>query len=39
MLEHANMSEMAESFIRAIDSDLITADDFPGIARGVAQEI
>jgi len=27
-LEHANMSEMAESFIRAIDSDLITADDF-----------
>jgi hypothetical protein len=27
-LEHANMSAMAESFIRAIDSDLITADDF-----------
>jgi formate dehydrogenase maturation protein FdhE len=27
-LEHANMSEMAESFIRAIDGDLITADDF-----------
>lgn len=28
VLEHANMSEMAESFIRAIASDLITADDF-----------
>jgi len=28
VLEHANMSEMAGSFIRAIDSDLITADDF-----------
>ncbi|HEV2858810.1 MAG TPA: hypothetical protein VGW80_10450 [Solirubrobacterales bacterium] len=27
-LEHANMSEMAESFIHAIASDLITADDF-----------
>lgn len=27
-LEHANMSAMAESFIRAIESDLITADDF-----------
>jgi hypothetical protein len=27
-LEHANMSEMAESFIRAIEGDLITADDF-----------
>jgi hypothetical protein len=27
-LEQANMSVMAESFIRAIDSDLITADDF-----------
>jgi ribosomal protein L37AE/L43A len=27
-LEHANMSEMAESFIQAMDGDLITADDF-----------
>jgi uncharacterized protein with PIN domain len=27
-LEHANMSEMADSFIHAINGDLITADDF-----------
>ena len=27
-LEHANMSAMAESFIHAINGDLITADDF-----------
>jgi hypothetical protein len=27
-LEHANMSQMADAFIRAIASDLITADDF-----------
>lgn len=27
-LEHANMAEMAESFVQAIHGDLITADDF-----------
>jgi hypothetical protein len=27
-LEHANMREMAESFIQAMNTDLITADDF-----------
>jgi hypothetical protein len=27
-LEHANMRQMADAFIRAIASDLITADDF-----------
>jgi uncharacterized protein with PIN domain len=27
-LEHTNMSEMADSFIHAMDGDLITADDF-----------
>jgi phage-related protein len=27
-LEHANMREMTESFIQAMDGDLITADDF-----------
>lgn len=27
-LEHSNMSAMAEAFIRAIATDLITADDF-----------
>jgi hypothetical protein len=28
LLEHANMSEMAETFALALSSDLITADDF-----------
>jgi len=27
-LEHANMSDMAEAFIAALDADLIGADDF-----------